>query len=913
MVKMGQERRDHRRWFPLRLLPAMLVLMVPVFAHAEEYGPKEIPSSEPRDLCVVGNSLFFSADDGVHGRELWRWHKDNPDDEDGQVELVNDAQKGPIGSNPHFLRRCGEWLYFLATTAQAEEGLWVCASDGSPPQAVLDTSGVGQINHPVYLDTSGDRTFFYVLNKSGKTTLWTTALGSPKASNISAGETSFYDLSLGTVVGNESLLVNNQGGIWRVDGEGAGDGIVLPGILPMFLPGLEQLRSGVLLLASQSPDFTNLEPWVTDGSKGGTRLLKDINPGLAPSMQHMDSRIVAGGVAYFAADNGTLGNELWKTDGTPEGTVLVKDINPGVASGDPHAFCSVDGVVYFAANDGQHGTELWCTTGTEETTTLLGDLMPGVQSAEPYCLRGFKHQLWFCARSPDCGEEIFSLDKNSMVRPPLDLVPGPGDSGPNRLVPMGDRMFFTCNDVVHGEELWSTDGTPQGTRLVCDLFPGQVSPGSNPRHLTAFGTAIFFTANSAEYGEELWTSDGTTDGTHLVQDINPGSASSAPDNLASARNGLYFAARTPDAGRELWFTKGVPNETVLVKDILAGPGGADPHNVVAAGDGVYFNADDGVHGRELWYSDGTSVGTVLVKDITPGAAGSSILDVFELPWGVFFYVRRAEGNVALWTTDGTEEGTRQILTVPSPFPGWDPDNPKEIPFLCGLDPASQSAISETTLLASVVHPPGLPRGNRDWVQIEDTVYFTSNIRQFGSELCKTDGTLSGTKMVRDAYKGPASSGPTHLVRLGGRVYFIADSLDNGRTLWCSDGTEANTHPLRVRAGGRMLGLLRTYDFVPVGETLYALAYSPTGATSTPYGLVAVTPAEGDVALVEGVGTPQNTNNKFRNLCSAGECAFFTYDDNMHGEEVWAIQDKPMITGGYMLKDILAQKAPESAK
>ena len=39
--------------------------------------------------------------------------------------------------------------------------------------------------------------------------------------------------------------------------------------------------------------------------------------------------------------------------------------------------------------------------------------------------------------------------------------------------------------------------------------------------LTAFGDEVFFDAEDNEHGEELWKTDGSTDGTVLVKDINP--------------------------------------------------------------------------------------------------------------------------------------------------------------------------------------------------------------------------------------------------------------------------------------------------------------------------------------------------------------------------------------------------------
>src|SRR5512138_976005 len=76
------------------------------------------------------------------------------------------------------------------------------------------------------------------------------------------------------------------------------------------------------------------ELWVTDGTAGGTSLLKDIRPGKQGS-SIVGKPLLFEGKYYFAADDGSHGEELWRTDLTPAGTVLVKDINPGPKSSDP--------------------------------------------------------------------------------------------------------------------------------------------------------------------------------------------------------------------------------------------------------------------------------------------------------------------------------------------------------------------------------------------------------------------------------------------------------------------------------------------------------------------------------------------------------------------------------------------------
>ena len=70
-----------------------------------------------------------------------------------------------------------------------------------------------------------------------------------------------------------------------------------------------------------------------------------------------------GGVASIttaAAAAGGLGARgLWRSDGTRAGTRMVRNIRPGSASSQPLFLTNVNGTLYFTAKDGRHGRELW--------------------------------------------------------------------------------------------------------------------------------------------------------------------------------------------------------------------------------------------------------------------------------------------------------------------------------------------------------------------------------------------------------------------------------------------------------------------------------------------------------------------------------------------------------------------------
>jgi ELWxxDGT repeat protein len=135
----------------------------------------------------------------------------------------------------------------------------------------------------------------------------------------------------------------------------------------------------------------------------------------------------------------------------------------------------------------------------------------------------------------------------------------PSSGSKNPLLPLGDgRMLFVGVSPETGAEPWVTDGTPAGTALLRDVYPGPTSGYSLVETYAvgmdrvSVGGGVVFVARDETHGVELWWTDGTADGTHLVRDIWPGGQSSRPQHLTRELDRVYFSADDGKTGRELW-------------------------------------------------------------------------------------------------------------------------------------------------------------------------------------------------------------------------------------------------------------------------------------------------------------------------------------------------------------------------
>jgi ELWxxDGT repeat protein len=306
-----------------------------------------------------------------------------------------------------------------------------------------------------------------------------------------------------------------------------------------------------------------------------------------------------------------------------------------------------------------------------------------------------------------------------------------------------NQLIFTASSLNTGNELWISDGTETGTRLLKDIHPtGDANPNLFSKPIIFKDSILLFSANDGK-GDELWKTDGTSNGTSMISKFNQRTSGSSIQPLAKVDKKLFFSVDDGIMGAELWITDCSSKGTCFLKDIALGSKSSSPENGIAFNGQLFFTADDGINGTEVWKSDGTKSGTSLLKDIQPGNQSSFpaylTLHNKELYFAAYTY---GTGH-ALWKTDGSKEGTVMIKQIGDPLD-------------FNINPL-------------------LSWGNY--------LYFTAFDKEHGGELWRSDGTPEGTKLLFDLNPGPNGSVPQNFVIFNNELYFDADDGVNGRELW----------------------------------------------------------------------------------------------------------------------------------
>jgi ELWxxDGT repeat protein len=386
-------------------------------------------------------------------------------------------------------------------------------------------------------------------------------------------------------------------GLWRSDGSVAGTFELAAGVSTegAHLPYAAD-RPFFLFTGRFDNGGPDLEPWVSDGSVGGTRLLRDLvaGPGSGGALDYTPF----GDWICFRGSHPTAGTiALWRTDGTPEGTELAV-APPG---GHYISVTRVGAALYLAGQDGEGHIVLWRSDGTAAGTVELEDF--GFDGGDGAAGPGFfgaaagGRTIWTVATS-ETPLSLWGTDGTPGGATRLTDVPGGLLSS---AVALGGVVFFVKDDPAAGTELWRSDATPSGTRLAVDLCPGTCDGVLVNGPFTAARRLLLESADPA-IGIEPVVSDGTAGGTYLLADLCPGPCSSFPVLFEDVNAGgafVFSALGAPNGPRDLWATDFEPGS---VRRLTAFPGGAYLGALIGSGASaqIVFGADDGVHGTEPW-------------------------------------------------------------------------------------------------------------------------------------------------------------------------------------------------------------------------------------------------------------------------------------------------------------------------
>jgi ELWxxDGT repeat protein len=759
---------------------------------------------------------------------------------------------------------------------------------------------------------AGDTAYFTGYDDTSPASLWATD-GTP-AGTRKLGD--FDVLSLGAFVQLWGALGNTlffsagaQGSgreLWRSDGTVAGTRMVAD-----LAPGPDYGAGSPLGVLGQEFIF---------GGPGGLWAVGEATPPrlLAAGVSGRNG-VVDGAKLYFTGSGPDGDTELWVTDATTAGTRQVANIRGQGLSSDPGPVTRLGDRLYFFAYTDGRGDELWSTDGTAAGTSLVVDAAPSVASlANPGApLVRWGDKLYFQMIGSNAYNDIV-LGVTDGTAAGTGRVFAAGSAGAPKVLstlnatPFG--LAFAGDRAGEGMELWLSEGTAATTRLVKEILPGGVGALAPYPRFWATSEGLLFTAQSPQSGFELWRTDGTPDGTQEVADVNTATRSFFPKLLMERADGLLLlAGENPGAG--LWtrdpatgtvakladlavqsfvptadrtrgyfvtlvnavprvaVTDGTTAGTYVIPNLPATEG---MPTLTTVGGKAYLlcrAARTEFAGLQLWVTDGSAAGTsMLLERPYRGVSATQFPPPVVMGDGrvaVFVQKTTLDGS-ELWVSDGTIANTRFVTNVQAAqytsteIGFWLNDR---VVFKTG---AGGFAVTDGTATGTRTIATGIYWGLTPYARLGGWVYFLAN----RDELWRTDGTETGTAMVKDLNIPDGTGLPGELTVAGGRLYWSHYGV------WTSDGTAAGTRKLAVAPGTPTLTDASSFTWLD-GDLYCAVRSNEFGRE-----LYRAEGGTGALTLVRDFYPGLTSGVSW--IAPAGGTLYSSVDDATHGFELWQL-------------------------
>ncbi len=392
-------------------------------------------------------------------------------------------------------------------------------------------------------------------------------------------------------------------------------------------------------------------------------------------------------------------DELWKTNGTLSNTKMIFKL-PENFTFWSYRFISSGDYLYFLTKDSIYGEEFWVTdgSGNANSTKMLGPYFLETDQLGTAVAYNGGVLLWVQKNNPlisNDSNDLYFFNKDSQK--PVNLTDGfPrwGSGYPNASLSIPivfkTKAYFAFNHSTYGMELFETDGTAKGTKVI-DISPGLddshpkdafieygklfVCAGTRPgisrnvitiddggiENILPFQTltldkdyalthdGIFLEGLSDttdNRGWELWKTDGTKAGTSFVIDLKPGTQSSNPRYFRYAANTLVF-----EANKKVYISNGTDNGTMLmpIQDSLL-----SARNFTGYDDKIFFVGKLGKNDYHLYkYDKNSKAGKIAPlgaeNAINPLGEGNGSVDyghsyLFTWKGEIFFTANYGQGK-----------------------------------------------------------------------------------------------------------------------------------------------------------------------------------------------------------------------------------------------------------------------------
>lgn len=626
-----------------------------------------VDGSDLSDLRTFAGFLYFRADD-AQGSELWR--------SDGvSATSFIDLRPGPLGSEPDALTEYAGRLWFTADDGTHGRELW--STDGSAvgTQLLLDLApgpgnGVGERTYSAAALTQFAGELWFAGSVAGTYRMWRTDGSLSGTQPLFAGGggpevTPFGDGFRQAVVGGTRLAFSGRTagdwGLWWTGGTEAGTVEVDPS--GSFQRSIRYLDNGSITYRKNDTDL-----WIVDSQGQSQSFVDGGLPSPLPldAYPRLDHLTQLGSRILLAGDDGHRGREWWALDSA--GFEPLGDFYPGPSNGSPSGtvlyqveFPSVEfrGELYILGTE-SFGMALWKTDGTAEGTERLAGFEHPFIGPESFeyidtDAAALDDRLIFAAPSPAAYK--YSLMATDGTAEGTEVLAATNIDLSN-FKRLGSKVLFSAFDNVGNKSgIYATDGQAGGTQKISE----SEILGVWTETLVCAGK-FFYTARALGDDEfTLWSSDGTSAGTQPVVPAGSSPRPIEPYQFACNGDRVVFSALDESGDLHLWESDGTAAGTQVLTASSLGDSGFSVREVLVVGDQVLFTLDRRLYrlnGDGSWQLAWPSTWNVTDEE-TP-ERGHQVIGSRRVAW---IAATQSWLGSMLVTTEGTAESAEVLLDL----------------------------------------------------------------------------------------------------------------------------------------------------------------------------------------------------------------------------------------------------------